>query len=66
MTPHRRRQLAAVLLVASIVGWPLSAIWFARNEPQFVLGLSWLALSLTALDIWATTDVRVAHDEASE
>lgn len=56
--PRIRFHGAVVLLVASIVGWPLSALTFARAEPQFILGLSWLAITLTALDIMATTDVR--------
>jgi hypothetical protein len=55
--------MAWTLLIGSILGWPLSALWFARHEPQFILGLSWLALTLTAMDILATTDVRVQHDE---
>jgi hypothetical protein len=42
--------LAWILLVGSLIGWPVSALTWARHEPQFVLGLSWLAISLTALD----------------
>lgn len=42
--------LAWVLLIGSLIGWPVSALTWARHEPQFVLGLSWLAISLTALD----------------
>jgi hypothetical protein len=33
-----------------------------REEPQGILGLSWLAIILTMLDIFLTTDVR-AHDD---
>lgn len=36
---------------------------FASNEPVTVLGLSWLAITLTALDILATTDVRKEQDD---
>lgn len=43
--------LAWVLLVASLIGWPLSALTWARHEPQFILGLSWLAITLTAMDL---------------
>lgn len=50
--------LAWILLGASLIGWPLSAFWFARNEPPFVLSLSWLAIVLTALEIVLTADVR--------
>lgn len=58
MTPKLRLWLAWFLLVGSVIGWPLSALWFAKNEPQFVLGLSWLAIILTAVDILNTIDVR--------
>lgn len=61
--PRFRRCLAIVLLIGSLVGWPLSALTLAAGEPPFILGLSWLALTLTALDILATTDVRVQDEE---
>lgn len=63
MSPHNRVRLAWALLVLSILGWPLSAITFARNEPPTVLGLSWLAITLTALDVLFTSDVRRTVDE---
>ena len=66
MTPRARRNGALVLLAVSLIGWPVSALWLATSEPQFVLGLSWLALTLTALDIAATTDVRAEQDEDVE
>jgi hypothetical protein len=53
-----RLALADFLIWASVVGWPLSALTIARAEPQFVLGLSWLAILFTGLDILLTTDVR--------
>lgn len=53
-----RIRLAWVLLIGSVIGWPLSALTLAKEEPQFVLGLSWLAITLTALDLLFTTDVR--------
>lgn len=62
--PHHRVRAAAVVLLASLAGWPLSALTVARDEPQFVLALSWLALTLTALDILATTDVRRTQEDA--
>lgn len=52
-----RMRGAWCLLVVSLVGWPLSAFTLARHEPQFVLGLSWLAITLTALDILGTQQV---------
>ena len=49
--------LAWILLVGSLLGWPLSAVWWAKDEPPFVLGLSWLAITLTALDLLKTSRV---------
>jgi hypothetical protein len=63
MRPRIRRAAALVLVVVTLIGWPLSAMTWASNEPQFVLGLSWLAITLTALDIAATTDVRAEQDD---
>jgi hypothetical protein len=59
-------RFAQVLLVATCIGWPASAFTWARGEPQFILGLSWLALTLTALDVLFTADVRREQDEDSE
>ncbi len=56
--PARLRTWAAwVLLAGSIVGWPVSALTWARDEPPFVLGLSWLAIILTAADLLSTSQV---------
>jgi uncharacterized membrane protein YfcA len=66
VSPRWRRRIALILLVASLIGWPLSAFTFARGEPQFILGLSWLAITLTCADIASTTDVRVEVDEGAE
>jgi lipoprotein signal peptidase len=38
-----------VLLVVCLIGWPVSALTFARREPQTVLGLSWAALIVGAM-----------------
>jgi hypothetical protein len=50
--------MAWVLLVGSVVGWPLSQLTFAKHEPPTVLGLSWLALFLNAVNILMTVGVR--------
>jgi hypothetical protein len=56
--PARIRTIAAwALLVGSAIGWPLSAVTWARHEPQFILGLSWLAIILTAADLLSTSQV---------
>lgn len=59
MTSKQRRRREALinnsliragwsLLLASIIGWPLSALTFAKHEPATVLALSWIAIILTA------------------
>jgi uncharacterized membrane protein YfcA len=55
-----RTILAWTLLIGSLIGWPLSAFTVARHEPQFVLGLSWLAITLTAMDLLTSSQV---HEE---
>lgn len=65
MSPRVRRRGAGVLFAVTLVGWPLS-LWLASGEPPLVLSLSWLALSLTALDIWATTDVRESKESTDD
>jgi uncharacterized membrane protein YfcA len=49
--------LAWTLLLGSLIGWPLSALTWARHEPQFILGLSWLAITLTAADLLKSSRV---------
>jgi uncharacterized membrane protein YfcA len=63
MRPKIRVRLAWVLLVGSLIGWPVTALTVAKDEPQFILGLSWLAISLTSLDVLFTSDVRKEQDE---
>jgi hypothetical protein len=64
--PVWRRNAALALIVITLIGWPVSAFTWASGEPQFVLGLSWLAITLTAVDIAATTDVRAEQDDGSK
>lgn len=42
----------------SIVAWPITSFTVFAEEPQGILGLSWFAIILNALNIVATTDVR--------
>jgi hypothetical protein len=58
VSPRVRRTAAAIMIIVSLIGWPLSALTLAKGEPQFVLALSWLAITLTAIDVWSTSDVR--------
>jgi hypothetical protein len=59
----RRLIFAWTLLVVSLLGWPISTFTFAKDEPKAVLGLSWLAITLTAVDIIMTTSVRDKQDD---
>lgn len=63
MPVKARLIFAWVLLIGSLIGWPLSALTVFANEPQGILGLSWLAIILTAIDILSTTDVRKQAEE---
>jgi hypothetical protein len=55
-----RTVIAWILLIGSVIGWPLSQITVARDEPPFILALSWLAIILTAADLLSTSQV---HEE---
>jgi hypothetical protein len=63
ISPVWRLRLAWLVVVVSVLGWPLSAMTFAADEPQFVLGLSWMAITITALDVLATSDVRAEQED---
>lgn len=52
--------VAWVFLIGAAIGWPLSQLTVARDEPPFTLGLSWLAIVLTAADLLSTSQV---HEE---
>jgi hypothetical protein len=55
----RVRTIAAwVLLVGSTIGWPVSMLTVARNEPVFVLSLSWLAIIIESGSLLTTSQVR--------
>ena len=58
MSPTWRRRAALGLIVVTLIGWPASCLTVAKDEPPFILALSWLAITLTAVDVALTTDVR--------
>lgn len=61
---RRARTIAAwALLIGSVIGWPISALWWARDEPQFVLGLSFLAIIIGAAELLTASQV---HEEQGE
>ncbi len=62
--------MAVTLFVLAGVGWPATHILMIVTNPventwvfHVLLAISWLAISLTALDLMATTDVRKEQDE---
>lgn len=55
ISPERKLQAAWVILAATLILWPLSL--FIIDEPPVILSLSWLALTVTALDIIVSSDV---------
>ena len=57
---------AWILLVVSLLGWPVSMLTWAKDEPATVLGLSWLALTFTAYDILKTSRVHETADKDGE
>ena len=61
-------RISWVLLAVAIVGWPMSALTWARDEPQFILGLSWFALILgsynTLLTAYVNKEVKVQAQRA--
>lgn len=64
---RRIRVVAAFWAIpGSLVCWGLSALTWARAEPQFVLGLSWLAITLTAVDILTTSQVHEENDNGDD
>jgi hypothetical protein len=69
LTPRTRRKVAVWLLIISLVFGHLNFAAFAFGlVPATVMNaitnyLSWLAISLTALDVLFTSDVRVNQEE---
>jgi hypothetical protein len=63
MSVKWRIRMAWALIILTVIGWPLSAFTFASSEPQFILGLSWFAVTLTAVDVLGTQDVRGEQEE---
>lgn len=55
---------AWVLLIGSTVGWPVAALTWARDEPQFVLGLSFLAIIIESLTLLTASQVH--RDQADD
>lgn len=56
-SPKAQLIFAWVLLVGSLIGWPLSQLTVASSEPPFILGLSWFAIVVGAWNTIVTTQV---------
>lgn len=56
-SPKAQLIFAWVLLVGSLIGWPLSQLTVASSEPPFVLGLSWFAIVLGAWNTIVSSQV---------
>ncbi len=61
---RRARTIAAwILLVAATLGWPVTALTVFRDEPQGILGLSFLAIILEAASLLTSSQV---HEETGK
>lgn len=62
---NRGRTVAAwVLLIVSIIGWPLTAMTIFRHEPQGVLGLSWGSIILQAAELLTSSQLHEKQDDS--
>jgi hypothetical protein len=57
---------AWVCLVVSVLGWPASALTFAKDEPPFVLGLSWFAIIQGSFIFLVQSYIKRSQDENSK
>lgn len=64
-SPRAQLVFAWLLLIGSLIGWPLSQLTLARDEPPFVLGLSWFAIVMSAWNTIVTTQVNRDVNEQS-
>lgn len=57
--PEHRFRGAVVMFIVSVIGGVYSVVWLAHGGYEKVLmGISWGAITITAMDLMATTDVR--------
>lgn len=58
---RRARTVAAwVLLIGSLIAWPVTALTVFQDEPQGVLGLSFLAIIIEAASLLTSSQI---HEE---
>lgn len=64
---RRARTVAAwVLLIGSVIGWPLTATTVFSDEPQGVLGLSWLAIIISSAELLTASQVHEDQADSEE
>jgi hypothetical protein len=61
--PEFRFWFAVWAAVGCTIAWPVTALTIFRSEPQGILGLSWVAIILTFVDIVINTDIRREQDD---
>ena len=52
-----------ILLVVSVVAWPVTAYTVAKDEPPFILGLSWFAIIYAAANTLLTAYTKRSAEE---
>lgn len=57
--------LSWFMLLASIIGWPVTSVTVFRTEPQGILGLSWVALIISAGNTLLTAYTKRQADTAA-
>lgn len=68
--PEVRVEVAVWVLLISVLAWPSTHVLMLITKPpdltswaaHVLLGISWLAIIVTAFDFIATTDVRTQHE----
>lgn len=43
-SPQAQVNISWFIIISSFIGWPLTAVTVAKNEPFVILSISWLAL----------------------
>lgn len=69
MSPRIRRArtiTAWILLIGSLIGWPLGALTVFRDEPQGVLGLSFLAIIIESASLLTSSQTAEAVTESQQ
>lgn len=71
--PSKRRTFAVWLLVGSIIGWAATHVLMVVTDPpentwvfHVLLAISWFAITMTALDLFQTSDVRSEQEEGDD